>query len=118
MTSSLHRSVLPAALAESDSSRKSRFGNIVLVAFLLAQVLDGVLTYLGVRLMGSSAEGNPLLAWLMNMFGEGPALAGAKVMAGTFGIALHLTAVHRIVAALTLFYLAAAILPWIKILFF
>jgi hypothetical protein len=38
-------------------------------------------------------------------------------MASTFGIALHLTAVHRIVAALTIFYLAVAILPWAHLLF-
>jgi len=109
---------LPASLAPTERSRPSRFGNFVLIAFLLAQALDGIFTYLGVRSMGPDAEGNPLLAWLMEIFGEGPALAGAKLMAGTFGIALHLTAVHRIVAALTLLYFGAAVLPWMHILFF
>src|SRR5262245_17645982 len=77
--------------------RHSRFGNVVIIACFAAQALDGVLTYLGVRYLGPSAEGNPLMAWLMSLVGEGPALAGAKLMAVTFGIGLHLTAVHRIV---------------------
>jgi hypothetical protein len=95
----------------------SRFGDIVLVVFLLSQLADGVLTYLGVKTFGIAAEGNPLLYWLMGSVGEGPALAGAKVMAGSFGIALHLSAVHRVVAILTLIYLTVAVLPWMAILF-
>jgi hypothetical protein len=35
-----------------------------------------------------------------------------------FGIALHLSAVHRAVALLALLYIAVAVLPWIAILFF
>ena len=96
---------------------RSRFGDIVLVAFLVAQVLDGLFTYLGVKTFGPAAEGNPLLFWLMNSVGEGPALAGAKLMAGTFGIALHLTAVHKVIAVLTLVYIGAALVPWAAILF-
>jgi hypothetical protein len=95
----------------------SRFGDAILVVFLLSQVLDGALTYLGVVTYGRSVEANPLLNWLMHTVGDGPALAGAKVVAGSCGIALHLTAVHRIVALLTAFYLTAAILPWAGILF-
>jgi hypothetical protein len=89
-----------------------RAGNAVLVAFLLVQVLDGGLTYLGLQTFGPDIEGNPLLAWLMASFGEGPALAGAKVVAGTLAIALHLTALHRALALLTLFYVTTAIIPW------
>jgi hypothetical protein len=98
------------------SPERSRFGDVVLVVFLVAQMLDGVFTYLGVKTFGPSAEGNPLLSWLMLSVGEGPALAGAKVMAGSFGIALHLTAVHKTIAVLTLIYLFAAVLPWAAIL--
>ena len=47
----------------------------------------------------------------------GAALAAAKGMAGAFGIVLHLSAVHRVVAVLAVFYLAVAVLPWIAILF-
>ena len=76
------------------------------------------MTYLGVQTFGRSIEANPLLAWLMGAVGDGPALAAAKTAAATFGALLHLTAVHRILALLTGIYLAAAIVPWTKILFF
>ncbi len=95
----------------------SKAGNIVVIVFLIAQACDGILTYVGVSQYGVRIEGNPLLVWLMGSIGEGPALATAKVAAGAFGIALHLSAVHRVVAALTGFYLIVAILPWIGILF-
>jgi hypothetical protein len=93
------------------------FGDIALVVFLLAQVLDGALTYLGVTLYGPQMEGNPLIAWLMDRLGEGPGLATAKVTAAFFGIVLHLSAVHTAVALLAAFYVAVAIVPWTIILF-
>jgi hypothetical protein len=89
----------------------------VVIAFLLAQACDGVFTYVGVSLHGPEIEGNPLLAWLMEQMGHGVALATTKVVAGGLGIALHLAAVHRVVAALAAFYLVVAIAPWIAILF-
>ena len=97
---------------------RSTFGDVVLVAFLLAQACDGVLTYVGVSTYGIRIEGNPLLGWLMGSLGQGLALTAAKTAAGAFGIALHLTAVHRIVALLTAFYVAAAVVPWVGILFY
>jgi hypothetical protein len=95
----------------------STFGRFILVAFLVAQACDGILTYVGVGAYGIHMEANPLLAWLMASIGRGPALAMAKTAAGGFGIALHLTAVHRVVAVLTLFYVALAILPWLGVLY-
>jgi hypothetical protein len=97
--------------------RTSSFGNLVVIAFLLAQAGDGVLTYLGVSQFGQSVEGNPLIGWLMASLGTGIALSASKAVAGAFGIALHLSAVHRLVAALAAFYLAVAVAPWIAILF-
>lgn len=98
-------------------SRTASFANVVVIAFLIAQACDGVFTYVGVSLYGTAAEGNPLLAWLMESMGHGPALATAKGMAGAFGIALHLSAVHRVLAALVVFYVAVAVGPWMAILF-
>lgn len=97
---------------------RSTFGDVVLVAFLLAQACDGVLTYIGVSTYGVRIEGNPLLGWLMTSLGQGVALTAVKTTASVFGIALHLTAVHRTVALLTAFYVAAAVVPWIGILFY
>lgn len=103
-----------------ESSGKSNgrlFGDVAVIVFLLAQASDGVLTYIGVSIYGHGIEGNPLIAWLMARMGEGPALATAKLTAGFFGIALHLSAVHKAVAALAGFYVVVAIIPWVTILF-
>lgn len=97
--------------------RTAWFGNLVVIAFLLAQACDGVLTYVGVTLYGMHIEGNPILSWMMASMGQGIALAMAKGVAGAFGIVLHLGSVHRVVAVLAAFYIAVAVVPWIAILF-
>jgi hypothetical protein len=99
-------------------TQTAQFGNAAIVLFFLAQALDGALTYVGVTILGSGIEGNPLLLWLMGAAGHGPALAMAKLTAAGFGMVLHLFAVHRAVAALTAFYVAAAVLPWMAVLSF
>lgn len=96
---------------------EAKTGNVVVVIFLLAQACDGVLTYVGVSQYGLRIEGNPLLGWLMGTIGQGLALAATKGTAGAVGMALHLSGVHRVLAALAAFYLFVAILPWIGILF-
>lgn len=93
-----------------------QFGNTVIIAFFLAQALDGALTYVGVTTLGRSIEGNPLLFWLMGAAGHGAGLAIAKFSAAAFGIVLHLASVHRAVAALTALYITAAVVPWIAVL--
>jgi hypothetical protein len=93
------------------------FGDVAVVVFLIAQVCDGVLTYIGVSTHGPGIEGNPLIAWLMASMGQGPGLAAAKVTAGTFGLILHLAAVHRAVALLAGLYIVVAVIPWVAILF-
>ena len=100
------------------STGRSVFGDVALCLFLLAQASDGVLTYVGVTVYGLHMEGNPLIGWLMAAMGQGPALATAKVTAGFFGIALHLSAVHKAVAVLAGFYVAVAVIPWVAIIFY
>ena len=95
---------------------RSRFGDAVIVLFLLAQAADGVMTYVGVTTLGVHIEANPVLASLMVMFGQGTAVAGAKLVAVGFGISLHLVGVHRILAILTGIYFVGAILPWAGLL--
>jgi hypothetical protein len=97
---------------------RSIFGDLVIVTFLLAQCFDGVFTYLGVLTYGIGIEANPIIATLMTAFGFGPALAGAKIVAGALGICLHLRQIHGAVALLSLFYLTVAVVPWGYILFF
>ena len=96
---------------------RSVFGDVVIVAFLLAQCFDGVFTYVGVVTYGVGIEANPLIAGLMAALGEGTALAGAKILAAALGICLHLRQIHGAVAVLAGFYLLVAILPWSLILF-
>jgi uncharacterized membrane protein len=100
------------------STRRNLFGDAALLVFLVAQASDGVLTYIGVSSYGLQVEANPLISWLMASIGEGAALTTAKLTAGFFGIALHLSAVHKAVALLAAFYITAAVLPWMAILFY
>ena len=102
----------------SRSGTRNVFGDIALVMFLLAQALDGVLTYVGVSTFGLRMEGNPFVGWLMSSMGEAAGLATAKLAAGFFGVALHLSAVHKTVALLTVFYVAVAVAPWVAILYY
>jgi hypothetical protein len=96
---------------------RSRFGNFILAAFLVAQVLDGVLTYIGVQMFGRGMEANPLLSTLMYMIGPGPTLAGAKIVAGTCALALHMASVHSVLAVLALVSYLFAVLPWAHMIF-
>ena len=98
-------------------ARRARFGNVILVLFLIAQGLDGVLTYVGVATFGIGVEANPLIATLMGYLGAATALLTAKTIAAALGIALHVRGVHSAVALLTAFYFAVAILPWVAVLY-
>ena len=105
-----------ATLALKFWHRDLTRGEIAILAFFFAQALDAAFTYWGVAVHGREIEGNPLLASLMWSMGEGPALASAKLTAAGCGMILHLTHVHRIVAVLTLFYVCAALVPWMYVL--
>lgn len=107
------------ATSVSSSPRmpgRSWFGDVVMVLFLCAQVLDGAFTYLGVAAFGLS-EGNPLIAYYMHHLGVGPSLTAAKLLAVGCAVVLHLLAFHRVLALLTILYLSLAILPWTWVLF-
>jgi Domain of unknown function (DUF5658) len=101
----------------TSGARPSLFGDVVVIVFLLAQCFDGVFTYVGVLSFGLSIEANPLIATLMDTFGHGVALTGAKMIAAALGICLHLRQIHSAVAILAGFYIIVAIVPWIMILF-
>ncbi len=97
-------------------SGDSLFGDLAVLAFLCMQACDGVLTYVGQAALGPGIEGNPLIAALMTSVGAGVALAGAKLVAGSLGIVLHLFGAHRLLAVLTAIYLGLAVLPWTALL--
>jgi arginine exporter protein ArgO len=92
--------------------KRSLFGDLVLLVFILAQVADGLFTYLGITMFGAAIEGNPVVAWYITAFGAGFAMIGAKGFAVACAAALHLRAMHRTIGVLAIIYLAAAVLPW------
>ena len=98
------------------TSRRRWYGDLAVVAFLVVQGLDGVLTYLGITLWGPSIEANPFISSAVSYVGLGTGLAAAKLVAATLGIVLHLRRVHHIVALLTMVYVVLAILPWTFVL--
>ena len=103
---------LMAVLPKRWNDRKSLFGDLMVVGFVLMQCLDGVFTYLGVRIWGPSIEANPLISSAINTAGVAAGLGGAKAVAIGFGIVLHLRRVHYVVAFLTAIYFSLAVLPW------
>jgi hypothetical protein len=88
------------------------YGNFLVIGFMLVQCLDGVFTYVGIATWGPAIEGNPLVSAAVAAAGPAAGLTAAKLVAASGGIVLHLLRVHGIIALLTAFYLAAAILPW------
>jgi hypothetical protein len=99
-------------LTHSSATRGSRFGDIAVVTFMVVQAMDGILTYLGVHIWGPSVEANPLISSAVAFAGPGTGVAIAKLFAVGLGMILHLRGVHGVVALLTAFYLAVAIVPW------
>jgi len=88
---------------------------LVFVVFLAAQVLDGLLTYVGVTLLGVGVEANGLLATSMQAIGAPRALLSAKLLAAVCGYILFRTACHRPLAITTGLYVGVAIVPWLLI---
>ena len=86
---------------------------LVLVIFFVAQTLDGVLTYAGVKQMGLDVEVNQLLVFYMQTFGVGSALVGAKGVACACGLILYIAHYHRSLAVAAGAYLGVAIVPWL-----
>jgi hypothetical protein len=96
-------------------SRRSWLGDAAFLIFIVAQISDGLFTYLGIAAFGMRIEANPLIAWYVNTFGLGLALIAIKLFAVTCGAVLHLNAMHRTVGALTLVYLIGAVWPWTRV---
>src|SRR5919106_405902 len=81
---------------------------LILWLFLLIQAWDGVFTYAAVRAFGIIAEGNMLLATWMTLVGAGPALIGAKSLAGACGVFLYGVGKRQVLLGLTVIYAVAA----------
>jgi len=86
---------------------------IVLSVFVLAQALDGALTYIGLQRFGLGLEVNQLLVFYMEIFGIGLTLVGAKGLACACGLILHVTDRHRALAIAAGASLGIAVVPWL-----
>ena len=86
---------------------------LLIALFLVAQVLDGVMTYAGIKHFGLWAEANPLLSTWMMLVGPQPAIVGAKLLASGCGVVLYVCGMRNVLLALTLLYAGAAVVPWL-----
>jgi len=96
--------------------RRPSVAQFVWLAFILVQVLDGTMSYVGVALHGPDIEGNPLVAWYLGAFGPAVGFTVAKLFAITCGAVLYLTDRYRWVAILTVVYVVFAVVPWVGLL--
>jgi hypothetical protein len=90
-----------------------RPARLVLLLFLVAQLCDGVFTYVAVSAVGLAAEGNLILAAWMGWAGPGATLVVAKLLATAAGLFVYMRGLHGVLAGLTAFYTAAAVGPWL-----
>jgi hypothetical protein len=93
-----------------------RLGARALAAFCLIQVLDGWLTYAGLRHLGIGAEANPIVAWYATALGLEAGLVAVKLLAIGCGAILAFLARPALIIGLTLLYVGAAIVPWLAVL--
>jgi hypothetical protein len=87
----------------------------LLIVFIVLQAADGLLTYAAVERFGAGAEGNPILATWIMMTGSGTALIGAKTVACFCGTVLYAAGVYHVLAGLSVLYLFAAVVPWLRV---
>lgn len=92
-----------------------RPGRIVFVIFLVLQIADGLMTFGAVRIFGSGAEGNPILATWIQVAGPALALFGAKATACGLAAVLYCTGRDRTLVILTAVLLCAAVGPWLAV---
>ncbi len=103
-------------MQRGPTMRQRFWGNIAVICFIIAQLVDWFLTYQGITLFGTEAEANPILRFLMERYDIVLSLTGAKLAATAAGGLLHLFNRHYEVAIVTIVYAGFAITPWFKVL--
>ncbi len=93
-------------------SEPNLFRKIIVAIFVVAQILDGLLTYHDLNTWGLNIEANPLVAWGISMMGIGLGLGAAKIIASVSGLFLYRHRFHNLVALLAAIYLIFAVMPW------
>lgn len=92
-----------------------RVSRLVLLLFLVAQMFDGLFTYVAVSAVGTQVEGNVILSTWMNLVGPGLTLVVAKLVAATAGVFVYYRGLHGLLAGLTVLYGVVAIGPWLLV---
>jgi hypothetical protein len=87
----------------------------------ICQVLDGLLTYVGLSLLGVHMEGNAFIRTLVIAYGAAPALFMVKLIAILLATLLMFQAHQRrwvrpLIAMLILIYFGLAVVPWTYII--
>lgn len=119
----LTTSILSAPVSKTGILASLPSKRVIILASILGvlQILDGVLTGIGVANLGTQAEGNILLRTLMEVVGFIPALIIFKSAAiGIVGALANLSKTIKWVAPAFVvmigIYFTAAVLPWTAIL--
>ncbi len=104
-------------VASAPSQTVLMLGAILMVL----QILDGILTGIGMSLFGTSAEGNTFLRFLMEHMGYVPALVVCKsfavaVVAFIVSFSRHISWVNYALSGMIAIYTCLAIIPWTYIL--
>jgi uncharacterized membrane protein len=99
-------------------SKKAASLGLLLIS---CQFLDGLLTYIGLRLLGVQMEGNSFLRALMHAYGMLPALFIAKftalILVGILMFYAHRRKwIRPIIFLLSVVYLSLAVVPWIVLI--
>lgn len=109
---SLSSAIARTTLSEKVVMPHGWFGDVAVIAFVIAQYLDGALTYLGLHTWGVAVEANPLVSSAVSFAGVGTGLAATKLFAVSLGMMLHLKRAHLVVAALAALHFVVAVVPW------
>lgn len=104
------RFVLEWLLRKSD--RPNLFGNLLILAFVVVQILDGVLTYKGVNAWGMRVEVNLIVGLVMSIAGIGYGLILVKTFAVGCGALLYWRRLHNVIAVVVAIYMMFAIFSW------
>ena len=92
-----------------------RLSRLVFLLFLVAQVADGLFTYVAVTALGPGIERNVILSVWMVLVGPAPTLLVAKGVAVAAGVLVYRHGLHGVLAGLTALYAVMAVGPWIHI---
>ena len=107
----------PTVLVRLGTVSLSRKALILGLALVIVQLLDGLLTYLGLSLMGVHMEGNHFLHEVMVLYGATPTIFISKCLAIIVVVWFTLYAHRRrwvrpLLFFVVLVYLFLAVAPW------